>query len=122
MKRGLLIVTGLLLWTVGVEAQTRETMPVSSQQALVNRYCSGCHNDTSKAGGFSWTEIDLADPAKNAEQAEKVIRKLAAGVMPPAGSPRPDPAARRHLFLRCKRRLIARPRCKLLPEPQNSIV
>jgi len=68
-------------------------MPVGTQQALVSKYCTGCHNDKSKAGGFSWTTIDLADPAQNAQQSEKVIRKLKAGMMPPAGRPRPDRAS-----------------------------
>src|SRR5579862_2934785 len=62
-------------------------------QQLVTTYCSGCHNDKVKSGGFSWTKIDLAHPEKASEQSEKVIRKLRAGMMPPAGAPRPDAAA-----------------------------
>jgi len=63
------------------------------QQALVNRYCIGCHNDKLKSGNFSWTKIDLAHVDQSAEQAEKAIRMLHAGMMPPPGMPRPDPAA-----------------------------
>ena len=59
--------------------------PVAAHQGLVNQYCAGCHNDRRKSGGFSWTAIDLADPAANAAQSEKVIRRLRAGLMPPAG-------------------------------------
>ncbi len=62
-------------------------------QQLVTTYCAGCHNDKVKSGGFSWTKIDLAHPEKASEQSEKVIRKLRAGMMPPAGAPRPDAAA-----------------------------
>src|SRR5689334_13103802 len=72
--------------------QTPRPAAAASQQALVNKYCAGCHNDKSKAGGFSWTTVDLADPARNAAQVERVIRKLRAGMMPPAGMPRPDSA------------------------------
>jgi len=68
---------------------------VSPQRALVNRYCAGCHNDKLQSGGFSWAKIDLAHPEKNAEQTEKVIRKLRVGLMPPPGLPRPDAAATR---------------------------
>ena len=66
--------------------------PAGSHQAVVDRYCAGCHNDRRKTGGFSFTSIDLADPAANAAQAEKVIRRVRAGLMPPAGAPRPDKA------------------------------
>jgi hypothetical protein len=93
MKKRVLLVTAPLWWTLVVVAQTtRDTTPVGSQQALVTRYCVGCHNNKVRSGGFSWSEIDLADPAKNADKAERVIRKLRAGLMPPAGSPRPDPS------------------------------
>jgi hypothetical protein len=69
--------------------------PVAShpQQPLVNRYCAGCHNDRTRAGGFSWTALDLANPSANAPAAEKVARRLRAGLMPPAGAPRPDQAS-----------------------------
>jgi cytochrome c551/c552 len=60
--------------------------------ALVNQYCAGCHNDKLKTGNFSWSQIDLAHPERNADEAEKVIRKVRAGLMPPAGMPRPDAA------------------------------
>ena len=66
---------------------------IDSQRALVNQYCAGCHNDKLKSGGFSWTEVDLAQPERDAARIEKVIRKVRAGMMPPAGSPRPDAPA-----------------------------
>ncbi len=71
----------------------KSTAPSQSQAAsgdeFVSRYCATCHNDKLKAGGFSFTRIDLARPTQNAEQAEKVILKLRTGMMPPAGMPRP---------------------------------
>jgi cytochrome c551/c552 len=73
------------------QTQTRTpAFSLDSQQALVGKYCSGCHNDKLKSGGFSWTKIDLAHPDANAVQAEKVIRKVRAGMMPPSGMPRPS--------------------------------
>ncbi len=68
-------------------------MPVAAQQTLVNRYCAGCHNDKLKTGGFSWASVDLAHPERSAEFVENAIRKMRAGVMPPSGLPRPEPAA-----------------------------
>jgi cytochrome c551/c552 len=67
-------------------------MPVATEQALVTRYCASCHNDKLKSGGFSWTKINLAHVDAKAEQTEKAILKLRAGMMPPAGAPRPDAA------------------------------
>ena len=91
---------GVLIASAGSAwGQTPSPMPVASQQALVNDYCSGCHNDASLEGGFSWTTIDLADPGLNAAQAEKVIRKLRAGMMPPAGEARPSAADAKALAL-----------------------
>jgi cytochrome c551/c552 len=67
-------------------------MPTARARALVNQYCAGCHNDKIKSGGFSWASIDLAHPDQSGPDAERVIRKLRAGMMPPPGIPRPDSA------------------------------
>ena len=63
----------------------------ASRQALVQRYCVGCHNDRTKAGALSLSAIKLTDNdiAANAETLEKVVRKLRVGMMPPVGMPRP---------------------------------
>ncbi len=66
---------------------------VESEKALVNKYCVACHNDKVKSGDFSWSGVDLAHPDQYVEQLEKVNRKLRAGLMPPAGLPRPDGGA-----------------------------
>jgi len=58
-------------------------------RAFVTQYCSVCHNDQAKTGGMTLTQLDLVHPEQNAELAEKVIKKLRAGLMPPAGLPRP---------------------------------
>ena len=59
---------------------------------VVRRYCAGCHSDKGKAGGLSLAAFDVAHAAQNPEVAEKVIRKLQAGFMPPPLAPRPDAA------------------------------
>ena len=63
------------------------------QKAVVNRYCLGCHNEKLKSGNFSWTKIDVAHAEQSAEETERAIRMLHAGMMPPPGAPRPDAAA-----------------------------
>jgi hypothetical protein len=65
----------------------------ASHAALVKTYCVTCHNDRSRSGELSLENVDLANVPMSAELWEKVIRKVRAGMMPPAGMPRPaDPA------------------------------
>jgi hypothetical protein len=60
------------------------------ENALVARYCASCHSDRGRAGGLSLAGFDLGRVEHDAEGAEKMIRKLRAGMMPPAGAPRPE--------------------------------
>lgn len=64
----------------------------AEQTALVKQYCAGCHSDRAKAGGLSLASYDVAQAAQHTETTEKIIRKLRAGMMPPAGAKRPDAA------------------------------
>ncbi len=59
-------------------------------QALLNQYCVTCHNTKLKTGGLALDKLDLSHSGVDAETWEKVSRKLRAGMMPPAGAPRPD--------------------------------
>jgi mono/diheme cytochrome c family protein len=65
---------------------------VATQRALVDRYCVVCHNARLKTAGLLLDELDLAHLGDHAEVAEKVVRKLRAGLMPPTGMRRPDAA------------------------------
>jgi mono/diheme cytochrome c family protein len=64
--------------------------PMSPQKALVDQYCMGCHSDRGKAGGLALSALNLDAVSQHPDIAEKVIRKLRGGLMPPAGSRRPD--------------------------------
>jgi Protein of unknown function (DUF1592)/Protein of unknown function (DUF1588)/Protein of unknown function (DUF1585)/Protein of unknown function (DUF1587)/Protein of unknown function (DUF1595)/Planctomycete cytochrome C len=66
--------------------------PAPDHNAVIRRYCVGCHNEKTKSGGLSLAAFDAAAAATNAEVTEKVIRKLQAGFMPPPLAARPDPA------------------------------
>lgn len=57
--------------------------------AVVQQYCVVCHNDQMLTGNVSLADFDVEQAAKNAEKAERMIRKLRAGMMPPPGMPRP---------------------------------
>ena len=88
------VLIGVAVLTCGALCgQQAGTLPVASQQALVNKYCAGCHNDKLKSGGFSWAKVDLTHVDRSAEHVEKAIRFLRAGLMPPPGMPRPDAGA-----------------------------
>ena len=65
----------------------------ADQNAVLKRYCVTCHNDRMKPAGLSLEKFDAAHAAENAEIAERMIRKLQAGLMPPPGVPRPAPDA-----------------------------
>src|SRR5262249_1839311 len=64
----------------------------ADHNAVIKRYCVTCHTDARKPGGLSLASFDVARAAESAEVAERVIRKLQAGMMPPPGMPRPDAA------------------------------
>jgi mono/diheme cytochrome c family protein len=79
----------------------RRSRPVSNQrsaaaaparaeyEATIERYCVTCHNERLKTGGLTLDPDSLRDVAARGDQFERVIRKLRAGLMPPAGAPRP---------------------------------
>jgi cytochrome c551/c552 len=70
------------------------TMSIEAQNQFVARNCAGCHDDESKTGGLSLQSFDAANPERNGEVAEKMVRKLRAGMMPPPSAPdRPDAQA-----------------------------
>ena len=66
---------------------------------LLDQYCVGCHNDQTPTANLSLESPDLTAVGENRETWEKVVRRLHAGMMPPAGAPRPDPSAHRSLVV-----------------------
>ena len=54
-------------------------------QSAVKQYCLGCHNENLKSGGLA-----LESVAGHSAALEKVVRRLRARQMPPAGLPRPS--------------------------------
>ncbi len=63
-----------------------------SQTGVVKQYCTACHSDRGKAGGLSLAAFDASKVVDNAATAEKMIRKLRLGMMPPPGARRPEAA------------------------------
>ncbi len=61
-------------------------------RALVNQYCTGCHNQKLKTAGLALDVLDTTRIAPDAKDWERVLRKVSAGEMPPPKLPRPDAA------------------------------
>ena len=62
----------------------------AQERVMLDYYCVTCHP---AAGGLDLKKLDPANVRNDAEKWEKVVRKLRAGMMPPAGMPRPPAAA-----------------------------
>ncbi|MDQ6664701.1 MAG: hypothetical protein M3Z23_09945, partial [Acidobacteriota bacterium] len=62
-------------------------------RALVNQYCVACHNQKVKTAGVALDAIDPQKVSPDSAVWEKVLRKVSAGQMPPAGMPHASPAA-----------------------------
>ncbi len=77
------------------ESAVARSAKVEDNNALVKKYCVGCHSDRNKdrAGSLSLASFDFAKAGQDADVTERMIRKLQASMMPPPGMPRPDPAA-----------------------------
>ncbi len=63
---------------------------VDAAQAVIEDVCWQCHNDVTLLGSMSLDSFEVASAEEKAKLAEKMIRKLRAGMMPPAGVPRPS--------------------------------
>src|SRR5919197_353697 len=75
-------------------AQTQAQAPQSTPstpnlKATLDRYCIPCHSQRLATAGVVLEGIDVSNPAARADVWERVITKLRARSMPPAGLPRP---------------------------------
>ncbi|HUE88598.1 MAG TPA: DUF1587 domain-containing protein, partial [Vicinamibacterales bacterium] len=77
-------------------AQTAQAAtPSATPNDTVRTFCLGCHNDKLRRGELSLASFDLARAAEHADVAEKIVRKLRTGMMPPReAARRPDAATR----------------------------
>jgi mono/diheme cytochrome c family protein len=77
-------------------AQAPAASPVSPSpsphQAILQKYCVTCHNQRLQTAGLALDAFDAEHPAAAPAVWERVITRLRAGSMPPAGRPRPDAA------------------------------
>src|SRR5687768_8821749 len=79
----------------GVAAPAVSTRPAPTPPApedltkVVQQYCVVCHNDALLTGRVTLQSFAVEKADQQAETAERMIRKLRAGMMPPPGAPRP---------------------------------
>ncbi len=62
----------------------------AAAQMVVDRTCRRCHNDRLRSGNLSLAHFEVERAVGQADVAEQMVRKLRAGLMPPAGVRRPD--------------------------------
>jgi mono/diheme cytochrome c family protein len=74
-------------------ANRRPAVEADAASAFSKTYCAGCHNDRLSTAGLSLEHLSLDRAGADAETIEKVVRKVRAGLMPPAGARRPERAA-----------------------------
>ena len=77
----------VVIASLGAQAQQP-----GDRAAAMNRYCTACHNAKLKTAGLALDSMPGQDVALHQETWEKVVRRLRARQMPPAGLPRPDEA------------------------------
>ncbi len=77
------------IFTYSALAQNAAAAEVDSA-ALFEEYCSKCHNLDDYAGGIDLAGMDAHSLAEFPEDGEKIIKRLRAGMMPPAGEERPS--------------------------------
>jgi hypothetical protein len=87
-------------------AQTAQAVPMSPD-TIIQDYCVDCHNDVTKPAGLSFEQFQIAATDKHAPMAERMVRKLQAGMMPPPGTTPPDAASLRGLIDGLEKRLDA---------------
>src|SRR5438067_365432 len=78
-------------------AQSAASAPASPQAAndVIKTFCVGCHNDKVHRGEMSLASFDVTRAGEHADIAEKMVRKLRTGLMPPReASRKPDAATR----------------------------
>src|SRR5258708_17388535 len=73
-------------------AGASNALSVESQNQIVGQYCATCHSERGKAGGLMLAGFDAARLDQHPDVAEKMIRKLRAGMMPPPNTRRPEAA------------------------------
>jgi len=95
-------------WAAPIPSHTPVAVrPTLDPDTIIQDYCVDCHNDIMRAGTQSFETFTIAETVTHAATAEKMIRKLRAGMMPPPGTTPPDAASLQGLIDALESRLDA---------------
>ncbi len=94
-------------WTMSAHQSQVSAVPAESPDDIIQGYCVDCHNDVTKPAGLSFESFEVSATVENAAMAERMVRKLRAGMMPPPGTPPPDIASLTGLITALETRLDA---------------
>jgi mono/diheme cytochrome c family protein len=97
---------------------TRQAL--TSARAILDQHCVSCHGGASPQAGLALDKLDPARVEGDAEKWEKVIAKLGARAMPPAGRPRPDEATYERLVASLATPLDAAAAAR--PDPGRTVI
>ena len=91
MKRAICLgVAMLAAATVAVVRAGQENRGPEQARALLDTYCTGCHNSRVHAGGVAFDTLSLDAVGEHADVWEAAVRKLRGRLMPPPGSRQPE--------------------------------
>jgi hypothetical protein len=71
------------------EPQVSPPLADEALTQVIRRNCVVCHNDGLRTGNLSLQAFSVEGAVEEAQTAERIIRKVRAGMMPPPGLPRP---------------------------------
>jgi hypothetical protein len=113
-----LLVTGVLL--LGLAGDAGDALPDTPSSThdltfaaswdaesneVIEEYCTRCHSEQRQRGGLVLEGFDVESAADHADIAERMIKKLRAGMMPPSGARRPEEAVLEGLVVELETRL-----------------
>jgi mono/diheme cytochrome c family protein len=97
----LAVIMGSHLHAAPAQQSAPPAASAATPQAVFQRYCLTCHTEAMKSRGTvpaAFEALLNANVAAHADEWEDIVRKVRAGLMPPAGAARPDRATQERLL------------------------
>jgi hypothetical protein len=85
-SRGIVLLVGAAVFTTAAVARDGHV----DSGALIEKYCTNCHNGEDYAGGLDLIGTSAANIVDKPDVGEMLIKRLRAGMMPPVGKERPN--------------------------------
>lgn len=84
-----LLLSAVSTWILSALTLADEQSPT---RAMIGKFCVSCHDADAAKGGLNLADVNSVAIEQHPQIWEKVVRRLRARQMPPAGEPRPDEA------------------------------